>query len=497
MLDAFIGGLLAVLSWPAFPLMLVGILIAVAVGLLPGINGAATLGIMLPFVFGLEPIAAFALLLGMISVTLTFGDVTSVLFGVPGESSSAATIIDGHAMARNGEAGRALGAVLMSSFIGAIIGAFALAAFIPIVRPVILSFASPELLGLAVLGLVFVGAISSRKVLKGLLAAGFGLMLSMVGLDPIQGMPRYTFGTVHLWDGVGLVAATVGLFAIPEIVELWRRGRSISEKPPSELGHITMGIRDTFVHWKLTLRSSVIGTFFGMIPGLGPVLGQWVAYGHAVQSASDKSRFGKEGDVRGVLGPGAANNSTLGGSLIPTVAFGVPGTVVAAILLGALLIQGIQPGPEMLTTHLTLTFSLVWLVVLANIIAVPLCILALRPIVKLTYIRGSLLIPPILLMILIGGYADGNSLFSMGMAIAFGLLGVVMVALEWPRPPLILGLILGTLIEKYAFISYERYGLSFLTRPVLIGVLLLIVVVLVAPLLRRGRAAKRERKAVR
>jgi TctA family transporter len=471
MLDAFCSGFLQVFTFSTFSLLLVGILIGFVVGILPGIGGVVTLALMLPFAFDMKPIDAFAFLLGMLAVTSTTGDITSILFGVPGESISAALILDGHQMAKQGEAGRALGAALMSSLIGALIGAFVLAASIPVVAPMVLTFKSPEFFALALLGITFVAALSGESKLKGMVAAGVGLVLSMVGLDPQSGMPRYTLGMAKLWDGVGLVPVTVGLFAIPEIVDLWVRGTSIAEKRVGRLGGVMQGIRDTFTHWRITVRCSLIGTFIGIIPGLGAGVSQWMAYAHAVQSASDKRRFGA-GDVRGVLGPGAANNSGLGGSLVPTIAFGVPGSVVMALLLGAFLIKGLVPGPSMLTKHLDLTFAFVWFIVISNIITVALCFLFLEQLARITYVRGALLVPGILLLVYLGAYAESKSIFDMAVALLFGLIGLVMVHVDWPRPPLILGLVLGSLIERNFFISYEIHALGFLLNPIVLVIFL-------------------------
>ena len=231
------------------------------------------------------------------------------------------------------------------------------------------------------------------------------------------------------------------------------------------------GVRDTFTHWRITVRCSLIGTFVGLIPGLGAGVSQWMAYAHAVQSTSDKGRFGS-GDVRGVLGPGAANNSGLGGSLVPTIAFGVPGTVVMALLLGAFLIKGLVPGPSMITKHLDLTFAFVWFIVISNIITVALCFLFLEQLAKITYVRGALLVPGILLLVYLGAYAESKSVFDMGVALLFGLIGLVMVNVDWPRPPLILGLVLGSLIERNFFISYEIHALGFLLTPMVLIILL-------------------------
>ncbi len=230
----------------------------------------------------------------------------------------------------------------------------------------------------------------------------------------------------------------------------------------------------------MTLRCSFLGAFLGIIPGLGGAIAQWLSYAHAVQSAKDKSQFGK-GDVRGVIGPGATMNAKEGGNLITTVAFGVPSTVTMAILLGAFLIQGVVPGPDMLTKNLDLTMSFVWIVILSHVIGIGLCFLLINQMVKITEIRSSLLLPGILLLALLGGFADKSSMFDMLTAVGAGFVGLAMVRLDWPRPPLILGLVLGRIAENNFFIAFTRYSFGFLLRPVLIVIILTGVGLLLAP----------------
>ena len=479
MVQAFIGGLLQVFSATTFTLMMLGIVIGFAVGILPGLGGPVTLALMLPFIFKMEAVEAFAFLLGMAAVTATTGDITSILFGIPGEAITASTIVDGHPMAKKGEAGRALGAALMSSLLGAVFGAFALALAIPVIRPLVLSIGSPEFFMLAILGVTFLASLSGGSVMKGLTAAAIGLLLATVGLDPISGIERYTFGNLYLWDGLPLVSATLGLFAIPEIIDLAVKGTSIAETSVGKIGGVMEGVKDTFRHWKLVLRCSAIGTYIGIIPGMGGGVSQWVAYAHALQTSPDKERFGK-GAVEGVLGPGAANNSNLGGGLVPTIAFGVPGNVTMAILLGAFIIQGLVPGPPMLIPesqggHLTLTFSFVWIIVIANIITVAACFLFLKQLVRITEVRGSLIIPFVLLLVYLGGFATKNAFEDLVVVLLFGAMGWVMVQLDWSRPPLLLGLVLGPLAEDRLFLSMDNYGISWLWFP---SVLVLFAVIL-------------------
>ncbi|MCX8022070.1 MAG: tripartite tricarboxylate transporter permease [Syntrophorhabdaceae bacterium] len=498
LLNAFISGLTQIFTFSTFMLMLVGIAIGFIVGILPGLGGPATIALMLPFIVKMNAVEAFAILLGMASVLGTTGDITSILFGVPGEPTAAATILDGHPMAKKGEAGRALGAVLMSSLVGAIFGAFVLALFVPIVRPLVLTFSSPELFMLAVLGLTFIASLSGGAMLKALLGAGIGLFLSTVGMDPQTGIQRFTFGQVFLWDGVGLVPITMGFFAIPEIIDLGIHRSSIAKEKVKKIGGVIEGVKDTFRHIWLVIKCSAIGTFCAIIPGLGPAVSQWLAYAQAQQSAKDKSRFGK-GAVEGVLGPGASNNSSMGGSLITTVAFGIPASVLMAILIGAFLIQGLVPGPDMLIPdtkggHLSLTFSFVWIIVISNIITVGICLLFLNQLVKVTYVRGSVIIPIILLLVYLGTFAEKNAFPDIILMLFFGVLGWVMERLGWPRPPFILGLVLGNLAETRLFLAVDSYGASWLLRPAVIVIMALTFAGVLIPILRSRRKGKTEEK---
>ena len=496
MSEALLEGLVLVLQWKALGFMALGILLGFWVGLLPGLGGATTLALMLPFIYNMQPVEAFAFLLGMHAVTATTGDITSVLFGVPGEAASAATILDGHAMAKKGEAGRALGAVLASSLLGALVGAAALALAVPVVRPLVLTFGSPELFMLAIVGLAFIASLSShggRGLVRGFLAGALGLLVSTVGQDPQAGVARYTFDSLYLWQGLDLVPILVGIFAIPEIIELAARGTSIAGALPA--GRISRGafegVKDTFRHFWLTIRCSLIGTFIGIMPGLGGSVAQWMAYGHAAQSArsaEERKGFGA-GDVRGVLGPGAANNSKEGGSLIPTVAFGVPGSTAMAILLGGFVLLGLVPGPDMLSKHLSVTYSMVWTIVLANVVTVVVCFLFLDHLARLTGVRGSILIPMILVLVFVGSYTSNNHYGDIVVTLVFGAIGYFMVLAGWPRAPLVLGLVLGKIAENYLYISIARYEAKWLTRPMVLVLIVIAIAVIVYPLFQARRKA--------
>lgn len=493
MFETFISSLGSVLEPSTFALMLAGIGIGFIVGILPGLGGAVTLALMLPFTFGMEPVQAFAFLLGMWVVTSTTGDVTSVLFGIPGEVGSAAVVLDGYPMTRSGQAGRALGSVLFSSFVGAIFGALVFALSIPVIRPVILALGPPEYFMLTLLGLTFVVGLSGRNLLRGFIMALLGFLIAMVGLDSQAGVPRYTFDELYLWDGVQLIPLVVGLFGGAEVLQLMLSKQSIASggsKTVNKVSDVFEGMRDVIRYRWVVLRSSAIGVLIGAIPGMGGSVAQFLAYGAAQQRSKEPERFGK-GSPEGLLAAGAVNNAKDSGSIIPTVAFGIPGSVGTAVLLGAFLIAGLAPGPDMLSEHLDVTFSMVWTIVLANFIAVLLCLALVRYLARLTYIPGAVLVPALLFLLSVGAYSTTNSFNDVVVMLAASAIGVIAIRWDWPRVPFILAAVLGSIAERYLFLSYGIGGWSWLTRPGVVLLLAIIVLVLLLPVFRRRRNAKK------
>ncbi|TWF82130.1 TctA family transporter [Pseudonocardia hierapolitana] len=495
MLTDALSGLAQVFQPVPLMLMLLGVAIGFVVGILPGLGGAVTLALMLPFTFDMQPVEAFAFLLGMWVVTSTTGDITSVLFGVPGEATSAATVLDGHPMTKRGEGGRALGAVLLSSALGAVFGALVLALSIPVIRPIVLAFGPPEFFALTLLGLTFVVALSGQRLLKGFVMAGLGLMVALVGLDPQEGVPRYTFDQLYLWDGIGIVPLVVGLFGGAEVLQLMLSRRSIARAEPgaapdTSLAGVGQGVRDVFQHWGLVIRSSAIGTGVGIVPGLGGSVAQFMAYGAAQQSSKTPELFGK-GAVEGVIASGAVNNAKDSGSLIPTIGFGIPGGAGSAVLLSAFLIVGLNPGEEMLTTSLDVTFSMIWVTVLANFIAVAAAFLLLKPLTRITFISGPLLVPFLLLLLALGAYTANNSFADVLVMIGAAAIGVACIRYDWPRVPFLLAVVLGSLAERYLFLSHSLFGWSWLARPIVLAIGVVMVLAVVTPVVRRVRARDR------
>jgi TctA family transporter len=484
LLGYFFAGLSAVLNLNTFFALCAGIFMGFWVGILPGVGGPATLALLIPFTFGMEPFSAFALLLGMISVASTAGDITAILFGIPGESANAASVEDGSPMAKRGEAGRALGASLMASLLGGTIGALFLAIAVVLIRPLVLSVGYAEFFMMSLAGIAFLASLSSRAVLKGLAGGAFGLLLACVGMSTVTATERFTFGALSLWEGLGFIPAILGLFAIPELIEL-AAGKSRLPATERRITNSWQGIKDALRHFGIVFRCSILSTYIGILPGMGASIAQWVAYGHAVRSVKDKQMIGR-GAVEGVIGPGAACAATMSGSLVPTIGFGVPGSPQMAILLGAFIIQGLVPGPSMLTPeesggHLTLTFSMVWMIVLSNLIVVAACLPFLSPIAKIAYLDAHILFPFILVLIFVGGFTSKNELLDLWICLAFGILGWAMVQWDWPRPPLILGLVLGALIEDNLFLTLQAYGMSWVTFPSVIGIFAIIALTIVWP----------------
>src|ERR1700729_3954786 len=322
--------------------LVIGVLIGLAIGVLPGLNGIVGMAMLIPFTHNMDAHTAMALLLGMAAVVTSSDFISAVLFGVPGHVGAAATVIDGHAMARKGEAGRAFGAGFASSLAGGLIGAVVLALSIPILRPLLLSIGSPELLAFTLFGLSMVATLSGRAPLKGLTAAGLGLMIAMVGSPSPTGTLRWTFGWLYLWDGVPPLPAPLGIFALPELCEFAVSRRRIAgdNAPNINLSSQWQGVRDVADNWWLVLRCSVLGTGLGAIPGIGSAVIDWIAYGYAQRTEKNAETFGS-GDVRGVIAPESSNNAKEGGHLVPTIAFGVPAGASMAILLGAFLMHGL------------------------------------------------------------------------------------------------------------------------------------------------------------
>lgn len=484
---AALQGFVSLFSWPIFPVMMIGILLGMFIGIIPGLGGLIGMAMLLPFAIGQTPEVAFAFLLGMYAVTTQTDTIPAVLLGVPGTVSAAATSLDGYPLAQKGEAGRALSASYLASIVGTLVAAVVFIVFLPFLRSLMLLFASPEFFMLTMLGMVMIGSLTGNNIQRGLIMALMGLILAMIGLSPNTGEPRFVFNIVYLWEGIPFVPLVLGLFAIPESIDLMVRQTTIAQKKIDATKGKYSGFADVLHYKWLVIKCGLIGAFIGAIPGLGGPVAEWFGYAHAVQTAKDPSNFGK-GDIRGVMGPEAATGGQKPGSIIPTVTFGVPGNPAMALLLGYFLIIGLQPGPEMLTTKLSLTFMMIWIIVLGNIIAAILALFLQPYFVRMCYIRPNVLVPLMLGFMVVGASIttkEYGDVISFGV---FGLLGYIFKHTNWPRVPLIMGLILGKLAEPYLFITVDRYGASFLWgRPIPLIILGLMVLSVALPIYRKKK----------
>ena len=473
--------------------LVLGVVLGLSVGVFPGLGGIAGLSLVLPFVFGMEPVSGLALMVGLVAVIPTSDTFASVLMGIPGSSASQATVLDGFPMAKQGEAARALAAAFVSSLFGGLFGASILTFFILIARPLVLQFGMPEMLAVTLLGLSMVAILAGRIALKGVAAACLGLLVGTIGEAPFGGSLRivpdawswadgWRFEAYqYLSDGVKLVIVGLGIFAVPEIISLLRQDRSIAKGASLGAGWM-QGLRDWWANLWLSLRCSTIGVIVGVIPGLGGSVVDWIAYGHTVQSARDKTRFGK-GDVRGVIGPESSNNAKEGGGLVPTLIFGIPGSGSMAVFIGGLALLGYEAGPQLIQNNLDITYTVVWSLALANVVGAGLCIGLSGPIARLTTIRFTLLAPFLFMMISFAAFQSRQSLGDLLALFAIGLIGIVLRRFDWSRPAFLIGFVLSSQAENFSAAAQQiariRFrksledGLDYVASPIVIVILVL------------------------
>ncbi|MEL7344176.1 MAG: tripartite tricarboxylate transporter permease [Pseudomonadota bacterium] len=496
--------------------LILGVVMGLCIGVFPGLGGIAGLSLLLPFMFGMDPVLGLALMIGMVAVVPTSDTFASVLMGIPGSSASQATVLDGFPMAKKGEAARALSAAFSSSLFGGLVGASFLTVFILVARPIVLEFQTPELLMITIFGLSMVGILAGRVAIKGIAAAGLGMLVGTIGEGAAEGELRFIpsewvyaeTGSAafevyqYLGSGLKLVIVGLGIFAIPEIIALLRQDRSISDRSPLGGGWI-LGVRDWFANIWLSVRCSIIGVIVGVIPGLGGSVVDWIAYGHTVQTTKDKSKFGN-GEVRGVIGPESSNNAKEGGGLVPTLLFGIPGSGSMAIFIGAIALLGsgnIEVGPSMLKNNLDITYAIVWLLAMANVVGTLICIAASGGIARLTTVPFNLLAPFLFMIISFAAFQSGQNLMDLVALFAIGLLGILMRRFDWSRPAFLIGFVLATPAENFANqaiqIAASRFrrgfedGIEYIFSPIVI-VLIIITLISVVLGLRQAKTIMAE-----
>lgn len=478
--QALLDGLLQLLTPGALLYLTFGMVLGLVIGFLPGLGGLATLALLTPLVLGMEPAQGLAFILGAYGAVSFGGSITAILFNTPGTGEQAVTTFDGYPMARRGQGGRALGVSASSSAFGGIFGVIILFLAIPIALQLITYLRPPEVFALGVIGIMVMGVSNARTRTKGIISGAIGLMLSFIGLDPVTGISRMTFGQLELNSGLGITAVTMGLFAVSEMIVLYTRGVAIAgsggvARSKAKGARVIDGVMDTVRHWKMMIQCGFLGAVSGIVPGLGGTIAMFGAYGYAKARSKEPETFGK-GNPIGVLAPESANNAKEGGSFVPTLAFGIPGTSGMALVIGILLIFGFVPGPSMIQNNLDTVFLIAWIIALSNILASVLGLLMAPGLSKLAFVRPPLLAPALIAVALIGSFIDTRILMSVLIALIFGAVGYVFRAMGYSNAGLILGFVLGPVVDQNLNLSLQIYGPGMFLRPITLGLLLLVVV---------------------
>ncbi|OGQ18714.1 MAG: hypothetical protein A3C54_06520 [Deltaproteobacteria bacterium RIFCSPHIGHO2_02_FULL_60_17] len=483
---AALQGLLNLLHLKVFLAMLIGVSIGTFTAVAPqGLGMPLVYAILLPVVIRWEPVTGIALLIGASSVSAICAAYLPVLFGIPGGAGSQATVLDGYPMGKRGEARRALGASFMAGGMGCVIGTLTLLVALPAARPLIYLMGSPELFVVMLWGLSMVAVLAGRRPIKGLIAAAFGLLLATIGQQAQSGIMRFVFDQMYLLDGISISIIALALFGIPSALDLALTKLGVEQQAAPLKGSLLDGIKDTLREWWLVVRCSFVGVWIGIVPGLGSQVVDWLAYGHAAQTCKGaRETFGK-GDVRGVIAPESANDAKDGGDLITTLLLGFPQGVVTALFIVALLAWGFVPGPEMVKKNADLIYSIIWIQGIAGIIGTLVGFVLAKQLAKLAEVRYTFMVPLIFIFVLMGAFSVNRDPVDLLVVVCFGILGYFMRRFGYPRPAMILGLVLGDLMEKYLYRSMASYGFSWLTRPGVIVLLILATVSFVLTL--RGR----------
>lgn len=487
------------LSFQSIVGLIVGVVGGMIVGAMPGLSGGMAIALLLPITYSMEPVAALVMLMAIYTSAMTGGSISAILLHTPGTPANAATAMEGYPLTKQGRGLEAVSMSMLSSGVGGFLSAIALLLVAPPLAMVSLKFSEPESFLIAVFGLTVIGSLAGKSMLKGLLMGGVGLFLGTIGTDNITGVLRFTFGSDYLMNGIQMVPALIGLFTIPQVLEncedYKHANMSLLEQNNSSLGSkmlpTLMEMKDYVVNM---LISSIIGIVVGILPGAGGNIGSWIAYDQAKKRSKHKELFGN-GSLEGLCACETGNNAVTGGSMIPLMTLSIPGSLNAAIILGGLLIQGLVPGNRLFTTQAEITYSILAGFAVSNILMVIVGLLIAKHVVNVTKIPNSILMPVVVSLALIGSYAINASMFDVFVTLFFGFLGYFMNKFDFSAAALILGLILGETAERGLMLSLvmakgDPIG-YYLGRPICIGLMLLIVVTVLWPLVKKVLVARK------
>ncbi|MFH0913904.1 MAG: tripartite tricarboxylate transporter permease [Chloroflexota bacterium] len=476
--------------------MAIGIVLGLIFGVIPGISGMLAIALLLPFIYTMVPLKAFIMMMTILATQYLGGAVSAILLNIPGTAGNSATVLDGFPMTQRGEGGRAIGAAQAAGALAHLITAIVSLFMVPVIIPLIITLRSADMVFVIVLGIVFIGALSGGSMVKGLMSGGLGLMVALIGFQASTAAARFTFGSLYLYDGIPLIPVMLGLFAIPEMVSLATTGGAIAKTQVVIKGwsDVWRGVKDVFRCKALVLRTQLIGFIVGIAPGAGATPAAFISYAHAKQTSKSPETFGK-GNVEGVIAPESGNNACEAGDLLTTLALGIPGSPPMALLLGAITMLGLAPGPEMLTKHLDLSLTLLWAIGIAAVFGAIICLIAAPHLSKVAFIPGRVLVPLVLVLAFTGSFAYHKSIEDVLVMVIFGALGFLMKRFEFNRAGLLLGFVLGSIFEKYLFLALKTGGPFFFVRPISLGLIFFTIFVMafgpVKELVQRRRKVSR------
>lgn len=496
MASLLLDGLITIFNVQTLIILLAGVAAGIAIGSLPGLTATMGVALLLPITYKMEPEAGILLLLGIYVGAIYGGSISAILLKTPGTPAAAATILDGYEMTKRGEAGRALSISTIASFGGGIISVILLILISPQLAKVTLKFSSPEYFGLAVFGLSIIASVSGKSLLKGLIAGVVGLLISTIGIDLITGYARFTFGNPNLYNGLSFIPVMIGLFALSHVfvsIEEMRKQAKIKQK----VDRVMPSLRDLKKIWPTILRSGTIGTFIGITPGAGSDIGAFVSYNEAKRFSKRPEKFGT-GIPEGIAAPEAGNNGVTGGAMVPLLTLGIPGDSVTAIMLGALILQGLQPGPLLFTENASLVYTIFSGFLMVNVFVLLLGLLGIKLFTKVNSVPSHYLFPIILVLCVFGSYAINNNFFDVIVMFISGIVGYFMHKINIPASPIILALILGPMAERElrkALIMSDGDLSILFSRPISAVLLSLAIITLMMPIIKTWFKDYRENKA--
>ncbi len=480
-----------VFSLPILAVMVVGVVLGIVVGALPGLTATMGVAMLLPITFGMDPTAAILMLMAIYGAAIYGGCIPAILLHTPGTPASAASSLDGYPCALQGKAAPILTVVTLVSSFGGIISGFALLLLAPPLSEWALKFGPPEYFLLACFGLTVIASLATESMLKSLIAGLFGLLLASVGMDIMTGVPRYHFGLMALIGGLPLIPVLIGLFALSQVLIISETARDKKISPLFVKGWgIRSALSDIMKAKKVSIMSAIIGVIIGILPGAGADIGSWISYSEAKRSSKHPERFGK-GAVEGVIASETANNAATGATLIPALTLGIPGGAAAAVIMGGLMIHGLRPGRELFTVHAEITYTVIVGFIFAKILMGFIGLLMVPYLARITHVPVGIVAPIVVALCLVGSFALANQMYDVWIMIIFGLLGYIMRKFGFPPAATVLGLVLGPIAElglRQSLVLGEGALLAyFFGRPISVVLMALIIISLLLPLIRRKR----------